>query len=493
MNRRTFLSGLAATGVARAQSGNRRRMNVLMIAVDDMRPELGCYGAKHIHSPNIDALARRGTVFTRAYCQQAVCSPSRTSLLTGLRPDTTKVYELQTHFRKILPDAVTLPEAFKNAGYETTGFSKIFHGGLNDTRSWTIPHWQPGGAKQPEWNTPEAREAARRFWENLEKNGLKIPPAGGRGVARGPAWESPDVADNELPDGRTADVATTALGQLKDKPFFLAVGFLKPHLPFIAPKKYFDLYPLDKVEMPDYAERPAGAPELAFHANGELRGYGNIGDDPITPQKAREAVRAYYAAMSYTDANIGRVLAALKKNGLEENTIVCLWGDHGWHLNNHGLWHKHTNFEKATNSMLVVADPRQRQKGTKSSALVEFVDIYPTLADTAGVETPKSLEGASFRRLLDDPKLRWKTAAFSQYPRSQGGKQVMGYTMRTERYRYTEWRYRDGGEVIDRELYDYEADPRESVNHARNPENAELLQRLAKQMQAGWRGALPRA
>ncbi len=488
MNRRAALGLMAAPLFAQAK---KERMNVLMIAVDDMRPEIGCYGAKHVFTPHIDALAARGTVFTRAYCQQAVCSPSRTSLLTGLRPDTTKVYELQTHFRKNVPEAVTLPEAFRKAGYETTGLSKIFHGGLNDPRSWSIPHWQPGGPKQPGWNTPEAREAARAFWERLEGNGLRIAPTSSRPGERGPAWEAPDVADDELPDGRTAAVAAQAMETMKDRAFFLAVGFLKPHLPFIAPKRYFDRYPLEKVEMPDYAERPAGAPEIAFHPNGEIRAYGNIGKDPISPEKAREAVRAYYAAMSYTDANIGRVLAALRKKGLEENTIVCLWGDHGWHLNNHGLWQKHSNFEKATNSMLVVADPRQKQKGTKSAALVEFVDIYPTLAEAAGVETPKTLEGASFRRLLDDPKLRWKTAAFSQYPRNHEGKAAMGYSMRTERYRYTEWRYREGGGAIDRELYDYETDPRESVNQARNPENGELLEDLARQLRAGWRGALP--
>jgi arylsulfatase A-like enzyme len=488
MNRRAFLGTLP--GAALAQRSAKSQMNVLMIAVDDLRPELGCYGAKHVHSPNIDALAKRGTLFTRAYCQQAVCSPSRTSLLTGKRPDTTQVYELQTHFRKILPDTVTLPEAFKNAGYETSGFSKLYHGGLNDTQSWTIPHWTPG-PRQPKWNSDAARAGAQAFTEKLKSDGWRIPPSSTPVGSRGPAWDSPDVADNELPDGMTADAAIEALAALQDKPFFLGVGFLKPHLPFIAPKNYFDLYPLDKIEMPDYPEEPAGAPKLAFHANGELRAYGNIGADPITPEKARHLVRAYYAATSYTDALIGKVLSSLDRLGLREKTIVALWGDHGWQLNNHGLWQKHSNFEKATNSMLIVSDPRQKRKGVSSKALVEFVDIYPTLTDCAGIAGDPSLEGFSFRRLLDDPNLRWKSAAFSQYPRAQDGKPVMGYTMRTDRYRYTEWRWKGTEEVIDRELYDYETDPRESVNHARNPENAELLARLAAQLKAGWKAARP--
>lgn len=488
MNRRAFLASSA--GASFAQTTAKSKMNVLMIAIDDLRPELGCYGAKHVISPNIDALARRGTHFTRAYCQQAVCSPSRTSLLTGLRPDTTQVYELRTHFRKNLPDATTLPEAFKKAGYETTGFGKIFHNGLDDTRSWSIPHWMPG-PNRAAWNSPEARSAAEAFTSKLSQDGWTIGSTSSRAGSRGPAWDSPDVADHELPDGQTTEQVIQALSVLKDKPFFLAAGFAKPHLPFIAPKKYFDMYPLDKVQMPDYPERPSGAPEVAFHANGELRFYGNIGTDPITAEKARHLVRAYYAATTYVDTLIGRVLASLDKLGLRENTIVALWGDHGWHLNNHGLWQKHSNFEKATNSLLVVSDPRQKRKGARCERLVEFVDIYPTLADCAGVARPDSLEGASFRRLLDDPSLRWKSAAFSQYPRVQDKKEVMGYTMRTERYRYTEWRWKGSEEVIEKELYDYETDPRESVNHAKNPENAELIERLAAQMKAGWKGAKP--
>ncbi|MDL5049793.1 sulfatase [Oscillatoria amoena NRMC-F 0135] len=481
---------MAALATAKSWGQAKKRKNVLMIAVDDLRPELGCYGAKQIHSPNIDALAARGVTFESAYCQQAVCSPSRTSLLTGKRPDTTKIYELQTHFRKHLPDTITLPQAFKQAGYQTAGLGKIYHGGLEDNARWTIPHWTPGPVA---WNSPEARAAAAAHEERMRSLNWVVPGRPTQAGSRGPAWDSPDVTDDALADGKTARQAVRAMETLKDGPFFLGVGFLKPHLPFIAPKRYFDLYPLDKIEMPDYAELPVGVPELALHNNGEIRYYGNIGNDPITPEKARHLVRAYYASISYIDAQVGLLLRALDNLGLRDNTTVCLWGDHGWHLNNHGLWQKHSNFEKATRAPLIFADPEQRAKGRLSKALVEFVDIYPTLAELTGIVPDKQLEGLSLRPLLNDPDRNWKSAAFSQYPRTVEGKPVMGYSLRTARYRYTEWQLVDNKQVVARELYDYEIDPHEIVNYARNPENGELVAALSQQLKAGWTAALPRA
>lgn len=458
----------------------KSRMNVLLIAIDDMRPELGCYGAKHVHSPNIDRLASTGTVFTRAYCQQAVCSPSRTSLLTGLRPDTTKVYDLQTHFRGTIPQAVTLPEAFKNAGYQTTGLSKIFHGGLDDGQSWTIPWWRPGGAA---WNSEENARAAEKLEARLKQSQWKIAQNANARGSRPPSWSAPDVADDELPDGQTANQAVACLRALKDKPFFLATGFLKPHLPFIAPKKYHDLYPeAAKIELPDYPEDPSNLPPWAKHDNGELRTYGDIGQNEITTAKARELVRAYYAAISYTDAQIGKVLAELDRLGLRENTAIVLFGDHGWHLNNHGLWHKHTVFEKATRSLLVASVPGQKKRGTRCDALVEFVDILPSLCEAASVKAPASLAGRSFVPLLDDPAKKWKEGAVSQYPRVHQGQRLMGYSLRTARYRYTEWRKREGAGVLARELYDYQVDPNESANRAGDPANAGLMKKLAEQL-----------
>jgi iduronate 2-sulfatase len=478
-----------------------RKLNVLMIAVDDLRPEAGCYGVPLIQTPHIDALARRGTVFMQAYCQQAVCSPSRTSLLTGRRPDTTKVYELQTHFRATIPDVVTLPQHFKNHGYHTQGFSKIYHGGLDDPASWSEPHWTP---KRPRYGKPETLAELQRRRERARAEGrlpansprerdpktgavLRIPPP--QAGVRGPSWEDPDAADSALPDGETADKVIETLRQVKDKPFFLAAGFLNPHLPFAAPKKYFDLYPLDKMRLASNPFAPEDAPAFALTNSGELRNYSDIPKEgPIPDAKARELIRGYYAATSYTDAQIGRVLAEIDRLGLRENTIVVLWGDHGWQLGEHGLWNKHTNFEVATRSLLVVSAPGQKRVNARTDSLTEFVDIYPTLCELAGLPLPDGLEGASFRRLLDDPKLPFKQAAFSQYPRPR--QKVMGYTMKTARFRYTEWR-REDGEVVARELYDHKQDPRENVNAAGRREHKELVSRLSAQLRDGWRAAMP--
>jgi arylsulfatase A-like enzyme len=479
MHRRAFLGTMMAAAARGAD-----RPNVLMIAIDDLRPELGCYGAKHIHSPNIDALAARGTVFTGAYCQQAVCSPSRTSLLTGLRPDTTKIYELQTHFRKTIPDGVTLPQNFKNQGYVTAGLGKIFHGSLEDGASWSIPHYAPGG---PAWNSPENEKRFAEYERGIRERGWMAAPARS-GVAargsRGPSWLASEKSDEELADGQTATQTIRALNALKGKPFFIAAGFLKPHLPFVAPKKYFDLYPDSKLAMPDYAPEPRGVPKVALHPNGELRAYSDIPESgPIDDRKARELVRAYYAATSFTDAQIGRVLGELDRLGLRDNTIVVLWGDHGWHLNNHGLWHKHSNFENATHSTLIASAPGQR-KGSRCGALVEFVDVYPAICELAGVKMPSNLEGRSFAPLLNDPNRAWKKAAFSQYPR---GKDVMGYSVRTKRYRFTEWRGAEGNPI---ELYDYVDDPRETQNHAVLPGFDSVIAEHRAILKAGWRGAL---
>lgn len=484
-----------------------RKLNVLMIAVDDLRPEAGCYGVPLIQTPNIDRLAQRGTIFTQAYCQQAVCSPSRTSLLTGRRPDTTKIYELQTHFRATIPEVATLPQHFKKHGYHTQGFSKIYHGGLDDPASWSVPHWTP---KRPRYGKPETLAALQRQREQARAAGrlpaaatperdpktgavLKIPPP--NNVVRGPSWEDPDVADNQLPDGETADKAIETLRQVHDKPFFLAVGFLNPHLPFVAPKRYFDLYPLEKMRLAPNPFPPQGAPALALTNSGELRTYADISpvwtnDGPIPDAKARELLRGYYAATSYTDAQIGRVLAELDRLGLRESTIVVLWGDHGWQLGEHGLWNKHTNFETSTRSLLVVSAPGQKRVNAKTGGLTEFVDIYPSLCELAGLPLPEGLEGASFKRLLDDPQQSFKQAAFSQYPRA--GQKTMGYTMKTARYRYTQWQSADG-EVVARELYDHKVDSQENVNLAGRPEHKELVAKLSAQLHAGWRAALPPA
>jgi arylsulfatase A-like enzyme len=494
LTRREVLgAGLALPGLRAATAG--RRYNVLFIAVDDLKPNLGCYGNRLAISPNIDGLAARGLTFTRAYCQQAVCSPSRTSLLTGRRPDTTRVYDLQTHFRKALPDVITLPDQFRRNGYVTAAFSKIFHPGLDDRRAWTIPSWTPGAKLA--WNSPESAARAVKQEERLKAKGWRTegpPPRDDEDrVRRGPSWKDPDVADGELPDGQTADAVIAAMRELRGKPFFLAAGFLKPHLPFVAPKRYFDLYKNTRFTPADNPYAPKGAPAVAMHTFGELRSYLDIPKEgPLPPGKDLELVRAYHAAVSYTDAQVGKLLAELDRLGLRDNTVVILWGDHGYHLGDHGLWNKHTNFEQATHAPLILSVPGQKTAGRKTAALAEFVDIYPSLCEICGVPKPEGLEGTSFAPLVANPERAWKKAAFSQYPRGVPGLgRAMGYSMRTDRYRFTEWTV-PGKDFRAVELYDYQTDPQENVNLAVLPEHAGQVRQFAEMLHAGWRAAGPR-
>ncbi len=484
----------------------KQRYNVLFIAVDDLRPQLGCYGDKIVKSPHIDRLASAGLVFTRAYCQQAVCSPSRTSLLTGRRPDTTRVYGLRTHFRKYLPDVVTLPQHFKQNGYHTQSFGKIYHGGFDDPASWSVKSWFPGvpnyGKRENielmKRNVAEMRRRNQKLKKGVvlerdPKTGLKLRenPRKAR-PKRGPSWEDPDVPDNALRDGAIADAAIEAMRKVKDRPFFLAVGFYKPHLPFVAPKKYYDLYDPKTLPLADNPYPPKGAPSLALTNWGELRNYNDIPKKgPLPPGKDRQLVHGYYACVSYTDAQVGKVLDALKRLGLRDKTIVILWGDHGWQLGEHGLWCKHTNFETSTWVPMIISVPGQKTAGGRSAALVEFVDIYPSLCELCGLSLPDGLEGTSFKPLVERPDRPWKKAAFSQYPR--GVRKVgraMGYSMRTDRYRFTEWTVK-GKDWQRVELYDHQTDPQENVNIAERPENAELVKALTKQLHAGWRAARP--
>lgn len=504
--RKTMMAG-ACAGIASmlpefAFGGEQGGYNVLFIVVDDLRPTLGCYGAPIIKTPNIDKLAARGTVFLRAYCQQAVCSPSRTSLLTGCRPDTTKVYNLEDHFRKFIPDIVTLPQYFKQHGYHVQGFGKIYHPGLDDPASWSVPHWMPHGTayakpetlaelkKKREELEAQGKKVGSKILETDPKTGLPLKVRQGPQV-KGPAWEDPDCPDNALRDGMTADEAIKCLRQVKGKKFFLAIGFEKPHLPFVAPKKYFDLYPPEKIKTAPNPYPPKDCPSIALTNYGELRAYSDIPDvGPVDEKKARELVRAYYAATSYTDAQIGKVIDELDRLGLRDKTIIVLWGDHGWHLGEHGLWCKHTNFEVATHSPLIISAPGQKNKGAKTKALAEFVDIYPTLCDLTGLPQPKHLEGCSLKPVMDDPKRSVKTAAFSQYPRNIVPQfRGMGYSMRTDRYRYTEWRDLDGSPFVYTELYDYEKDPQGNVNIANLPENKDLVAKLSEKLKAGWKAA----
>lgn len=463
------------------------RFNVLFIAVDDLRPEFGAYGCDYIQSPNLDRIAKRGMTFNHAYCQQAVCSPSRSSLLTGTRPDTTKVYDLETHFRENLPEVVTLPQHFKNSGYFVQGMGKIYHGGLDDPKSWSVP-----------WTNPKTGHGAYGLKENMEivkartEASKRQPQKAGAKVRNyGPAFESSDVPDNYFHDGALAEMAVAALGECakKDQPFWLGVGFIRPHLPFVSPRKYWDLYDPAKIQLAPNPFRPKGAPDYAVLPGGEMRAYYGIGKD-IPDAQARQLKHGYFAAISYMDAQVGKLLEELDRLKLSQNTIVVLWGDHGWKLGEHNAWCKHSNVENDTHAPLLIAVPGLATAGKKTDALAEFVDIYPTLADVCGLTLPTHLEGTSLAPVLRDPAKSVKAAAFSQYPRGAAGKQLMGYTMRTERYRFTRWVHTNDHEKVDAvELYDEQADPQENVNIANDPKNAQLVARLTEQWKAGWRGA----
>ncbi|MFN7930060.1 MAG: sulfatase [Blastocatellia bacterium] len=476
---------LGVSVVAQTNSQSSRKPNVLFIAVDDLRPEFSVYDANYIHSPNLDRLAKQGVTFDRAYCQQAVCSPSRSSLLTGTRPDTTKVWDLVTHFRAAIPDVVTLPQHFKNNGYFVQGMGKIYHGGYDDPQSWSVPWSRP---KVVTYGLPvnETRQKASQAASKQEQGG------GDEDGTRGPAFEGADVPDNTFHDGALAEMAIKALGDMakKNQPFWLGVGFTKPHLPFVAPKKYWDLYDPAKIQLAPNPFRAKDAPEFAVLPGGELRNYQGIPKAQIPDDLARQLKHGYYAAISYMDAQLGKVLDELERLKLRDNTIVILWGDHGWKLGEHGAWCKHSNVENDTHAPLIISAPGMKTAGKHSRSLVEFVDIYPTLAELAGLSLPTHLEGTSLGSVLRDPTKTVKTAAFSQYPRPNKGRPVMGYSMRTDRYRFTRWVERnDHTKVVAVELYDHQTDPQENTNIANDPKNAALVSQLTAQWEKGWRGA----
>ncbi len=477
----TFL--LALVSFAVAASAEAQPLNVLFIAFDDLRPELGCYGAKHIRSPNIDRLAARGLLFERAYCQQAVCNPSRASVLSGCRPDTTGVMANNKFLRPMMPDVVTLPQHFKNNGWHALSLGKIFHHSEkepgDDPQSWSEPSWYHGTPYQ-HWFSKTAAEEMKRL--------KKLPPDQRPKLIRPAPFEAADEPDDSYPDAQTAAKAIETLQRLKEmkKPFFLGVGFVKPHLPFTCPQKYWDLYPADTIKVPDNYYPTKGAPEAAFHNWYELRTYGGIpAKGGISDDTARSLIRGYRACVSFADVQVGRVLDELDRLGLRERTIVVLWGDHGYHLGENGVFTKMTNFERGTRVPLIVSAPGQKTAGHRTRALVELVDLYPTFAELAGLALPAHLEGKSFAPLLADPDRTWKQAAFSQYLRP-GKDKTMGRSIRTDRWRYTEWT-NGKGESVGTEIYDEQGDPQENVNVFNA--DADLAAQLARQLHAGWRAA----
>ena len=504
-----LLASLLLSTCAGPSEGGRNSAppNVLFIPVDDLRPELGCYGAEHAITPSLDRLAESGVLFRRAYCQSAVCNPSRASLMTGKRPDTIGVLDLRTELRAGSPDVVTLPQHFRRHGYFTASTGKIYHNVFPDEPSWDERVYLLGYPFDPD--AVYRGEAGLAIQE--EKRQKRI--ANGRGKSgkdrfgfhylKAQATEAPDVEDAAYYDGAQTDWAVKKLGELaeRDEPFFLAVGYYRPHLPFNAPKRYWDLYDRDALPLAENDFVPRGAPSMAPNTQRELRGYTDFRDakhpaeEPLSETDQRRLKHGYLASVSYVDAQIGRLLDALDEHGLAENTIVVVWGDHGWKLGEHGGWGKMTNYEVDTRVPLLVRAPG-RGGGLDTSALVEFVDLFPTLCELCDVPVPDDLEGTSFLPLFADPDRPWKSAVFSQYLR-QGiwvgpdGESYHGRAIRTERYRYVEWRHHETDELAGFELYDQVVDPQENENIADRPQHRALLARLRDRLTAGWRAALP--
>lgn len=440
------------------------RPNVLFIAVDDLRPELGCYGKPVIISPNIDRLASQGTLFNRAYCQVPVCGASRASLLTGLRPTRDRFLGYDTRVEEDAPEAITLPQHFKENGYHTLSNGKVFHHRSDNPEGWSESPWHPN-TSNGNWRD-YATEAAQQIAADSD-NG------------RGPTFERANVPDTAYLDGKIAAKTIRDLKRLKgqDQPFFLAVGFLKPHLPFNAPAKYWDLY--DPKDLPEAANPfpPENAPDAALHNFGELRNYAGVPPQgPLSDGMAKLMMHGYYACTSYTDTQIGKVLDALDLLELADNTIVVLWGDHGWNLEEHGLWCKHCNFETSLRAPLMIRAPGLPEE-QRTEALTEFVDIYPTLCELSGLTQPEHLEGRSLVPILTQSGAPGKEYVFSKY--------FEGFTVKSDHYRYTEWSKEDG-EVYARMLYDHQQDSLENVNIVDKPENKAVVRSLRKKLRRAY-------
>ena len=521
----------------------KKKPNILFLAIDDLRPEIGAYGSKIAITPNLDKLAGNGLLFNNAYCQEPICSPSRASLMTGARPETINVIENFTYFRDLNPDISTLPQLFWANGYETASTGKIYHNEkFGDAKlSWSrkpafdkmvVEKGQtPGGfalSENQEMFKKNMADMIAKYGEDAPRNGL----------GKGPAYEKADVPDYFYEDGYNAELAIATLKDMleknPDKPFFLGMGMKKPHLDWLAPSKYWDLYNPSQIELAAHTEGPVDGAAMGLHPSFELRArYGIPKKGPIDDDMARTLKHAYLACVSYVDAQIGKMIDALDEAGVRDNTIIIVWSDHGWHLGDMGIWGKATNYEIATRVPLIIWTPDMEEKirGKKTEALVELVDIYPTLCELAGIEQPSHLEGQSFMPLLSNPNREWKSAAFSQFPnpalrewaanplskgmretyfgplieeveariiKQQGDKwdrdlfenNVMGYAMRTDKYRVIIWKdYKNPEkEPLFIELYDHENDPAETENIA--SQNPQVVKELVIQFNKGWKGNL---
>ena len=470
-----------AMSAARAETASTRP-NILFIAVDDLRPSIGCYGDTHAITPNIDALASRGVQFNRAYCQVAVCNPSRASLMTGLRPDTLGVWTLPIHFREARPDAVTMPQWFRRFGYHAVSHGKIFHNPTPDPQSWSEPI-RPLPRLSPAYPAGTA--------QRIRDVQAKLPATDWRkNNLRGPATAAPEISDQALVDGARTSLAIEDLRRLAqdDKPFFLAMGYIRPHLAWIAPKKYWDLHDPETLPVITDGQVTPDTPPYALSSSYELTHYVDLIDFPkpwedrrIDTAQARHLMHAYYACVSYVDAQIGRLLNALDEAGIADNTIVVLWSDHGWKLGEFNGWGKMTNYEIDTRVPLILVAPNLPHPGRQSEELTELLDLFPTLCDLAGIDKPDFVEGTSLMPHLLDPGTAVNAAAFSQYYRRFEDREYMGYAIRSPDYRFVEWRDFATGTVTARELYDHRHDPSETADIADTADSA-LIDGLTAQL-----------
>jgi iduronate 2-sulfatase len=470
---------LGALAVTASAAG---KLNVLFIASDDMRPQLGCYGDPIVKSPNLDALAKRGLVFNRSYVQQALCSPSRISMLTGRYPATTGIFEIGRPLRATMPDITTLPQHFKNHGYHTRSLGKIYHVGIDDDASWTVPAWHSSKPRTSE----ATRAAVAKYLADARARGVEIPQKGkgGRNAAI-PPFEAVDCGDDDLLDG---DTAANAIAQLREhaknpgRPFFLAVGFANPHVPWIAPRKYFDLYDPAKLPLAKNEFLPKGSPAFAATSGTDFYWYRDVpqvSGDKLPEKFKRECLQGYLAAISYVDALVGRLLDALDQTGLAKNTVVVFWSDHGYYMGEHTWWGaKHNNYEGATRNCLIIATPEMKTAGQKTEALAQSVDLAPTLTQLCGLPANPGFQGRSLVPVLANPKAEVNEAAFSWYPKDG----YLGVAMRTDRWRYVEWT--KPGAPVERELFDMMNDPQNDVNVANQPRHAEVIAALGQQLRA---------
>jgi len=445
-----------------------KKMNVLFIASDDLNTRLGSYGHPLVKTPNLDRLSKRGVRFEYAYNQYPLCSPSRVSILTGLRPDTTGVYDLQTLFRDNIPTVITLPELFKKSGYFSARVGKIFHYGV------------PGqigtdGQDDPQsWNKVVNPSGRDKKEEHLLTN---YTP--GRGLGSSLSWLEAEGEDEEQTDGMVAREAIRLMKENRDRPFFIAAGFYRPHCPYISPKKYFDMYPLERIILPvEPPEHFKNIPKPAFFTNPLYWG--------LNEHQRKEVIRAYYASVSFMDAQLGKLLDAVDELGLADNTIIVFWSDHGYLLTEHGQWKKQSLFEESARVPLIVAAPGAKGNGKASTRVVELLDLYPTLAGLCGLQTPPWLAGADLTPLLNKPKTNCSRPAYTQVFRP--APKIMGRSVRTERWRYTEWNNGEEGA----ELYDHKKDPFEYNNLAANPDFVKVTAEMRRLLYDGYRNEVSR-